>query len=187
MKFRAMPVDGALRELYDRPEIPLVLFADGASAAPGAKVFAWRASDAYGKLTRNHYRVVSLRPLPPNERYLPLHGIHPPERTVTGGDEWRWLAPEAALRLPRAHGATATFVFRLSPDAPYDANPLRLFVNEREAGRLVATKREAALTINLPPGDATISVRAERSFRPADAVGNRDPRTVAVQLLRVSA
>src|SRR5207245_1699031 len=98
-RFQSIPIEKALAAFYDRPTIPLVLFGDGGSQA---KVFAWPESDAYGKLTRNHYRVVTLEPIPPTERYLPVTGVYPLERTVAG-DAWRWLARDALIRLPAAH------------------------------------------------------------------------------------
>jgi hypothetical protein len=178
----SMPVEMGLQQFYDRPDVPLVLFADGGAPSPAAKVFSWRDSDAYGKLTRNHYRRVALEPVAPNERYLPLRGVHPFERTVEG-DEWRWLAPDAALRLPARHGAKLVSSFRLSPDAPYETNAIHVLVNGREAGTIVATKTAAAITVALPPGPCDVTIRSERSFRPADVLHNRDPRVLSVQLL----
>ncbi|MEA2568930.1 MAG: hypothetical protein QOI24_931 [Acidobacteriota bacterium] len=184
MRFRSMSIDDGLRANYDRPDVPLVVFADGGAPSSEA-TFAWHASDAYGKLTRNHYRRVALAPLPPNERFLPLEGVHAPERTIEGENEWRWLAKEASLRLPSQHGDNATFDFRLSPDAPYDANPIRIFVNGNEAASLVVAKVAGSVNVALPPGPCGITIRAEHSFHPAAILGNRDPREVAVQLLRV--
>jgi hypothetical protein len=185
MRFRTLPIDDGLRAYYNRPDVPLVVFADG--GAPSARAtFEWRASDAYGKLTRNHYRRVALAPLPPDERFLPLDGVHAPERTIEGANEWRWLAKEASLRLPSQHGASATLEFRLSPDAPYDANPIRIFVNGNEASSLVVTKKASSVNVALPPGPCDTTIRAELSFHPAAILGNRDPREVAVQLLRVA-
>jgi hypothetical protein len=185
MPFRSLAIDDGLRLYYDRPEVPLVVFADGGSPSPHATAFAWRASDAYGKLTRNHYRRVALAPLPADERFLPLAGVHAPERTIEGANEWRWLAKDASLRLPSQHGAVATLEFRLSPDAPYDANPIALFVNGTAAASVVVTKEAKSVNVALPPGPCVIAIRAERSFHPAAILGNRDPRDVSVQLLRV--
>jgi hypothetical protein len=182
IRFRSMSIDDGLRAFYDRPDVPLIVFADG--GAPSS-MFAWRNSDAYGKLTRNHYRRVGLVPLPPNERFLPLAGVHAPERTIEGANEWRWLESVASLRLPSTHGAVATLAFRLSPDAPYDANPIRIFVNGNEAASHIVTKAASSVTVALPAGACTITIRAERSFHPAAILGNRDPREVAIQLLRL--
>ena len=58
--FKTMAIEPGLRALYDQPDVPVVFFADGGSKAADAHVFAWPPSDAYGKLTRNHYRIVTL-------------------------------------------------------------------------------------------------------------------------------
>ena len=58
-----MRVNDGLAAYFDRPDVPLFIYADGGSHAPGARVFRWQPSDAYSKLTRNHYRVVSLIPV----------------------------------------------------------------------------------------------------------------------------
>ena len=184
MLFRSLSIDDGLREYYDRPDVPLVVFADGGSPSAQA-TFAWRASDAYGKLTRNHYRRVALAPLPPDERFLPLTGVSAPERTIEGANEWRWLSRDASMQLPSQHGATATLDLRLSPDAPYDVNPIRILVNGTEAASLAVTKNATSVNVALPAALCVIAIHAERSFHPAAILGNRDPREVAVQLLRV--
>lgn len=183
LHFPARSIDEGLREVYDRSDLSVVVLGDG--GAPNAKTFAWRESDAYGKLTRNHYRRVSLAPLTPEERYLPLGGVHEVERTVDGADEWRWLSRDSSIQPPMHHGAAATLTFRLSPDAPYESNRIRVVVNAVEVATLVVTKRASDVTVALPPRPCIISVHAERSFHPAATLGNRDPRDVAVQLLRV--
>jgi len=48
-----------------QPGAPVYLFVEGASGDPRAIVFGWPPSDAYRRLTRNHYRVVSLVPQGP--------------------------------------------------------------------------------------------------------------------------
>ena len=97
-RFASVSVDKALAQFYDRPNIPLVLFGDGGGSGVSC---SWPESDAYGKLTRNHYRVVTLETLTPAERFLPLRGVYALERTIAG-DAWRWLARDAAIRLPSA-------------------------------------------------------------------------------------
>lgn len=110
-RFRSAAIERGLRDYYARPDVPLVLFVDGGSHRPGVHIFAWRDSDAYGKVTRNHYRVVTLDSVGPEERYLPLSGVYALERTVEG-EEWRWLAREAAIRLPARLGNAAELQFR---------------------------------------------------------------------------
>ena len=173
-----------MRRFYDRPDVPLVIFGDGGSHQDDARIFAWPASDAYGKLTRNHYRVVTLDPLPAGERYLPVTGVYELERTIDG-DEWRWLAPVATLRLPHAHGRSATLSFRLSADAPYDNDAVDIFVNGALIAHAQAT-RPAATTVTIPlPADPNVdlTIRSAQSFLPAGVLHNQDPRTLAVQLV----
>src|SRR5262249_35263569 len=121
-RFRSMPVEKGLAEFYDQPSVPLVLFADGGGTG---NTFAWPESDAYGKLTRTHYRVVPLQPVRPAERFLSLRGVYPLERTVAG-DTWRWLARDAAIRLPSSHLPNVSITLRLSPDTPYDSNAVAI-------------------------------------------------------------
>jgi hypothetical protein len=183
-RFHSAAIERGLRELYARADVPLVLYVDGGSNANDAQVFAWRDSDAYGKLTRNHYRVVTLDPIAPEERTLPLYGVYALERTAAG-EEWRWLARDAALRLPSRLGSSAELRFRLSHDAPYDANDVRVFVNGREAGAVTVKKGETApLLVALPIGGPTdVRIVSGKSFRPADVLHNQDPRSLATQLV----
>ncbi|HEX7419777.1 MAG TPA: hypothetical protein VF505_07810, partial [Thermoanaerobaculia bacterium] len=74
-----MRVNDGLAAYFDRPDVPLFIFADGMSHAADARVFRWQPSDAYSKLTRNHYRVVSLIPLAPSQRFRVIRGINAPE------------------------------------------------------------------------------------------------------------
>ena len=179
-----MPIEKGLEQFYDRPDVPLVLFADGGSHVGEAKTFSWRDSDAYGKLTRNHYRQVTLDPVRPEERYLPLRGVYAMERTIDG-DEWRWLSNDAAFRLPTKHATAATLTLRLSPDTPYDANPIHIAVNGNDVATITVTKSATQVTFAIPSGNVDITIRSERSFRPADALHNQDPRVLGVQLLAV--
>jgi hypothetical protein len=186
LRFRTESIEKGLAALADRPDVPVVMFADGGSSSKEANVFAWPASDAYGKLTRNLYREVTLDPVRPAERYVPLAGVYALERTPEG-DEWRWLAREASLRLPRSHGAALRLAFRLSPDAPYEANAVHVAVNGRDAGSVIARKHvPSVIDVPLPPdARVEISTRAEQSFAPATVLHNQDPRLLAVQLVAV--
>ena len=183
-RFRSVAIEPGLAGLFDRPDVPLVLFADGASHWPEAKVFRWPPSDAFGKLTRNHYREVTLDPIRPEERYLPLAGVYALERTIAG-DEWRWLARDAAIRLPHAHRASIALTFRLSPDTPYDADAVRVGVNGRAVGEVVARKTPAAINVPLPAGPVEVEMHSQQAFAPASVLHNQDPRILAVQLVEV--
>ena len=59
-----------------RPGAQAWLFAEGESRWPGAVTFRWPESDAYHKLTRDHYRVVSLSPIPLDHRFKSLRGVY---------------------------------------------------------------------------------------------------------------
>jgi hypothetical protein len=175
--YQSLPIDKGLAAHYDHPDVPLVILGDGGSRGPTAQRFEWPDSDAYGKLTRNHFRVVTLNPVPPNERYLPLRGVYATERT--NSDEWRWLAPEAVLRLPHGHGGEVTIDLGLSHDAPYDS--VEVNVNERS----ITVTKDRAATLTAPAGTDDVVIRSAQSFAPATVLHNQDPRILAVQLLRV--
>lgn len=183
-RFTLLPVEKALAQYYDRSDVPLYFFANGSAAEAGEPTFAWPASDAYGKLTRKQYRQVTIENETPAERYLPLRGVYAIERTDRG-DEWRWLAPAAAIRLPRTHGAAAELTFHLSPDAPFTNNAVRIAVNGRDAAAGEATPSSPVTRVPLPPGDVTLEIRSARSFVPDVIVHNQDRRALAVELRRL--
>lgn len=170
---RTMQLEDALRQEI---AAPMVLLADGGSTAPDAKVFSWRESDAYGKLTRNVFRNITVDPIRAEERYVPKQGVFALERNPKG-EEWRWLAPAATLVLPDLGRTTIVIDLRLPADAPYEANEVTI---NGTAVRI--TKAAAPRTIPFAP---LLDIRAKQSYRPADVLGNRDPRVVAVQLVRV--
>jgi hypothetical protein len=174
-RFRSMATEAGLAALYDQPSVPLVLFGDGAGSGNN---FEWPESDAYGKLTRNHYRVVTLEPIPPAERYLPVRGVYALERTIAG-DEWRWLQRDAAIRLPSAHLPRVALTFRLSPDTPYDSSVVHV-----GDAQVVVTKQPATIVVPIPPS-REVAIHADQSFAPATVLHNQDPRLLAVQLVRV--
>jgi hypothetical protein len=184
-RFRPLPIEKAIAESYDRPEIPFFLFANGASSATGAHVFTWAASDAYEKLTRDLYRRVMVVPRMPRERYLPVHGVYALEWTPSG-DEWRWLAPDATIRLPRSHGSEAALTLRYSTDAPYAVNVVQISINGRDAA-VVKVGREPVVVILPLPAEPQIDIRlrSAQSFSPGALLHNQDPRTLAVQLTGV--
>jgi hypothetical protein len=86
--------------------------------------------DAYGKITRGHYRVVSLVPVPPAERFIPLEGVEPLEVGLDG-TAWRWLQKEARLVVPRMGRSLTEFSFLLPPGAPHERAELLLFVDDQ--------------------------------------------------------
>jgi Dolichyl-phosphate-mannose-protein mannosyltransferase len=183
--YRTAAIENGLREYYDRPDVPLVIYADGGSAAPDAHVFSWPESDVYGKLTRDHFRVVTVDPLRPAERYLPLAGVYALERNEAG-EEWRWLRPDATLRLPHGGAKSLYLKLAISHDAPYEANTTRLLANGQEVGRAVVTKSGVEVTVPLPNApQIDFRLISEQSFSPATVLHNQDPRILAVQLVRL--
>jgi hypothetical protein len=184
-RFRVVPIEKAIAELYDRPDIPLYLFANGASSANGAHAFTWPASDAYEKLTRELYRTVTIVPKPARERYLAVRGAYPLEWTAEG-DEWRWLGPDATIRLPRAHGSEAALTLRFSTDVPYETNAVQISVNGRDVAVVNVGKQPVVAKVPLPPEpQVDIRLRSAHSFSPGSLLHNADPRTLAVQLTSV--
>ncbi len=183
-RFPAVALDKGLAAYYDRPDVPLVAFGDGGAFDSEATTFPWPDSDAYGKLTRGHYRVISLDPIAPRERFLPLRGVYVTERTDQL--EWRWLQPSAAIRLPRAHGTTLVLTFGLAHDVPYETNDVRVSVNGRPGPSVtVARKGTATATVALPDTPVVdVTITSARSFAPGSVLHNQDPRILAVQLLR---
>jgi hypothetical protein len=184
-RFRLLPIEKAIVEAYDRPDLPLYLFANGASNGDGAHVFRWPASDAYEKLTRELYREVMIVPKPPGERYLPLRGLYALEWT-TDGDEWRWLAPDATIRLPRSHGREAALSLRFSADVPYPSDTVQISVNGLDAAVVDVGRTPVVANVALPAEPVVdVRLRSSRSFSPGAILHNQDPRTLAVQLTRV--
>ncbi len=184
-RFRLLPIEKAIAETYDHPEVPLVLYANGASNGSGAHVFTWPASDAYEKLTRQFYRQVMVAPRAPRERYLPVRGVYALEWT-TGGDEWRWLGPDATIRLPRGHGSEADLTLRFSTDVPYATNSVTISINGRDAGVFNVGRDPVVARLALPAeGLVDVRLRSSRSFSPGALLHNQDPRTLAVQLTGV--
>ena len=183
-----MRVNDGLAAYFDRADVPLFIYADGASSAPGAKVFRWWGSDAYSKLTRNHYRVVSIIPVPPERRFRVVSGIFAPEREIDG-DEWRWLAPSAALQLPHGPARTLSLRVGLPVIYPSEVNTLTITVGSQSRTVELTRGRRVEVDVAVPAGAPVVSFTAGRSFVPAEVPGslNRDPRRLAVKLYDVHA
>ncbi len=177
-------VNDGLANYFDRPDVPLFLYADGISHAPEAHTFRWQASDAYSKLTRNHYRVVSVVDVPPERRFKVVRGINAPEREPDG-DEWRWLDSPAELQLPHAGAGSLTARVGLPVLYPLEVNTLTMFVNGTATATLELRRgKRVDVTVLVPPGAPVIRFEAARSYVPAQIPGslNRDPRRLAVKL-----
>jgi hypothetical protein len=165
----------ALDTLAMRPDVEVLLLTDGG----GAQTFAWSDSDAYGKVTTEHYRVVSVIPLPPPARYVVGAGVYQLERSIDG-HEWRWLAQRASIALPPLPGSHAQLTLALPADAATD-NRVMIEVNGALAATVMVKRGETvAVDVPVPNGAiATLTLRADHAF-------DADTRTLAVQLLSLS-
>ena len=184
-RFHSVLIEQGLREAYSRPDAGLVMFVDGGSHARDTHVFSWPFSDAYGKLTRNLYRQISIDPVAPEERYLPIAGVYALERTIDG-DEWRWLERDATIRVARRR-PTLALSFRLSSDSPYETSRITVTAAGQAPQSVVARKHGlVTLIVPLPAvSQIDLHIHADQSFAPATVLHNQDPRLLAVQLTRV--
>src|SRR5947209_4190994 len=188
--FDLAPVNVGLQRYAHHPYAPLWLFAEGESAWPGAATFRWPDTDAYGKLTRNHYRVVSLSPIPADYRYQVVRGVHAWEPGIQD-PRWRWLEADAALRV-FPQGLRAVDVTLALPEvAPMPANRVTVTVDGAPAAS-VELARGASRRLELPiapgrPGrpdrPVEIAFHSDRSFVPRESGLGADSRHLAVQLL----
>ena len=176
------PVDGGYDRAAGQAERPLFVFAEGASPHPRAVHFSWPDSEAYRRLTRNHYRVVSLTPIEP--------GFVQAVRGVWGWEpgpldaRWRWLARRATLRIfPR--GATAVALTLALPErAEIESNRVTLLAGGAELGS-VELRRGGEGRFEIPVtrrGPLLLLLRSDRWYVPADSP---DRRELAVQLRAV--
>ena len=153
----------------------LYLLMHGRSQATGARTFEWRDSDAYGKLTTERFRIVSLIPQPPGVRYAARSGVFAHESSPERG-EWRWLAPRAEIELAIESPATAndvTLRLRLPADAPIEWNAILI-------GPATAAYVERGRTTEIVvKASSTITLYSQRSF-----IGP-DGRELSVQLLGI--
>lgn len=181
--FDLAPVEEGFHRAARRPNAQAWLLAEGESRWPGAVTFRWPESDAYRKLTRDHYRVVSLSPIPLDRRFQSVRGVYGWEPTLLDA-RWRWLDADAAIRIfPRR--TTRAVIVRLGLDlsAPFPANTVTLSVDDGP-GRTVEIARGTGQEVELPipPNQPVeITLKSTRSFVP----GGGDSRRLAVQLLAV--
>ena len=176
-------VDEGLAKFYDRPDVPLFIYADGATKQPDARVFRWNDSDAYRKLTRNHYRVASIIPVPPERRFRAVRGVHAPEREQDGL-EWRWLSSPAEIQLPHGPARKLTLRVGLAPAAPIAENTITLSVNGTSSKLRIERGKPGEVSIDVPAGAPIVRIEAAQSFIPAEVPSMRsgDRRSLAVEL-----
>ncbi|HEX7419526.1 MAG TPA: hypothetical protein VF505_06545, partial [Thermoanaerobaculia bacterium] len=168
-RFETAPVR-EFDQYADRSDTLLFLIADGGSRTPHAVRFEWPDSDAYGKVTTERYRVVSVIPYPPASRYRSIHGVYAFERTGDGR-EWRWLSGDALIALPRLGKRVVQLKLALPDDAPVASNTV--LINGSE----VTVDRGREVTVAFP-ASPLLQIRAPRTF-----TSPQDQRALAVQLV----
>jgi hypothetical protein len=181
-RFQRLRAHEGLAKFWNRPNVPLYALGQGQTEIEGATVFSWPYSDAYARLTRNHYRVVSLAPIVPGRRYREVSGLFPWER-VAHRREWRWLGPEAKIEIPPGKGPLQ-IALELSADPPYPSTTVQFFTGDAEIAR-IEVERGGVATACVPMSAAggMLTMRSSESFVPAEHGGGRDSRLLAVQLL----
>jgi hypothetical protein len=178
-------LDDALAKYYDRPEVPMFLFADGAAGRGRGATFAWAPSDAYSKLTRNHYRVASIIPIPAESRFRKIRGVYSLEREPYGL-AWRWLASTAEMQLPRGGSRTVSIEFGLPADSVIETNEVAVLADGAAKGTFpVERGKRRTVEVSVPAGAPILTFRSARSFVPAETPGSlsRDPRPMSVMML----
>jgi hypothetical protein len=189
-EYPQIPADPSLQPHYRQRLIrPDFLLGDGESRWPGTVTFLWPDSDPYGKLTRGHFRVVSVSPIPPDRWYAPLRGFFTYEPNIRQ-PLWRWMGPEAAMGLwiKGSSGERVALTLGLPKHAPLEAVPVTIAVNDVPAGQVqVPRGGSRTIAVPIPAGTdfAEISFRSAVSFVPAEAGLGPDLRRLAVQLQKV--
>ena len=178
--WQVMHTDTGLRRYATDVTVPLVLFIDGESRDAGGVTFRWPDTDAYRKLTRQHYGAVSAVPLPPSERFRVIRDVHAPERTREG-KAWRWVGAHGVIELPDSGATHARLTFRTPPEYPFDE--IRVRIGEAT----VTLRRNETKDVTVPLTSQRIEIEPEKTFVPARVPGsnNRDQRTLSVMLTRV--
>ncbi|HEY2295827.1 MAG TPA: glycosyltransferase family 39 protein [Thermoanaerobaculia bacterium] len=166
-----------------RPGAQAWLLAEGKSRWPGAVMFRWPNTDAYNKLTRGHYRIVTLSPIPLGHRFQIVRGVYGWEPSLLDA-RWRWLSDDALIRIfPRKWIPAVAVRLALDPAAPFPSNTVTVSV-DGGPGRTVEIARGAGQTVEAPvPANqpVEIAIRSARAWVP----GGGDKRRLAVQLLAV--
>lgn len=184
-EWKRMRIDEGLAAYGGRPDVPMVLYADGERAEAEGVTFRWPDTDAYRKLTRQHYGAVSVVPLPPSQRFRVVDGVFAPERT-RDGQSWRWIGARGTIELPNLGADRVRIVLRAPPEYPLDANRVCVDVHGRAVFVTVRRRASTEVVLPIPRGAVLITFTPERSFVPAKvSAKNRDQRTLSVMLTRV--
>jgi hypothetical protein len=184
--FTCMRVDEGLLRFGHRLDRPIIELTDSATDGPGGAVFRWYTPDAYSKLTRNHYGAVSVLPMPPEQRFLAVAGISPPERK--GTLSWRWIGARGTIALPDLGARVVRLTFAVPEDYPLASNRVTVAVEGGASREVVVTRdRASVVELPLPGGDVRLHITPAQTFVPANIPGrlNRDRRTLSVMLTRL--
>jgi hypothetical protein len=184
--YRVMHIDAGLSKFGGDPSVPMMLLTDGERAGGPGMTFRWPDTDAYRKLTRQHYGAVSVVPLAPFQRYRVREGVFAQERT-RAGESWRWIGARGVLELPDVDATSARLVFRATQDYPLPENRVRLLNAGREYSAILRKNAQVSIDVPLQDGVNTITIQPERNFVPAQlpATTSRDTRTLSVMLTTV--
>jgi len=157
---------------------PAFLLGEGDTGWPGTVTFRWPPSEAYGKLTRGYYRVVSWSPVP-DCGLTPLSGVYGWE------PGWRWLDRAVAMRVSTRGRRELGLVLGLPPTSPYaDVGVTLQAAGAEETTLRVRRASRRKVRLALPATDVTeLSLHTDRSFVPAEAGIGTDRRRLAVQLV----
>lgn len=151
-RFTLAPIDEGLHRTARRPGSPVYLLAEGESGWEGAQTFQWPASAAYRKLTRNHYRVVSLSPVPAGRRFQIVRGVYGwgPDGNVRRA-EWRWMEADAAIRIFPRGARAAVVTLGLDPSSRLPSARVDISVNGSPAGSAgIARGARESIRVALP-------------------------------------
>lgn len=178
--WKTMRIDAGLAHYGGDASKTMYLFADGERGDEKGTTFRWPDTDAYRKLTRQHYGAVSVIPLPPEQRFRVVEGVFPPERR-RDGTAWRWISRRAVIELPSLGATQARVVLRIPPEYPLDGNRVR--VNDAT----VTLRRGHSASLIVPLTSNRITFEADQAFVPARIpnANNRDLRMLSVMLVRV--
>jgi hypothetical protein len=185
--WKTMRIDAGMAQYGGEPSVPIVLLADGERAGAGGVTFRWPDTDAYRKLTREHYGAVSVIPIAAAERFRVVEGVYAPERT-RDGSAWRWVSAKGVIELPDLGAHRSVRIgFLTPPDYVFADNRIHVFAGGHET--VVGIRRDATAeaVVPLETGVTRITIVPERSFVPATWPGgnNLDGRTISVMLTRV--
>lgn len=184
-EWKSMRIDAGLLKFGGNPNVPMIIFADGEKGANKGVTYTWPDTDAYRKLTRQHYGAVSAIEFPITERYRAIEGVSPPERTRDGAS-WRWIGKHAVLELPDLGASKVRLTFHAPHDYPLDENRIRVRVSGYEHYATIKASTDAVIEMPIPRGAVRIEIVPEKSFVPSTVNAlNRDARTLSVMLTKV--